>query len=349
MGAGFWAGFGEQFSETVEDNRKFIREKAEERKNYLQRYGAAAIKNSRKDVDQMKKYVSYFNMRGLSKRSVQGILERGGYQAIQNFYSLLNSRPDLTVSDLKDVASNAEQYASDMEIDPVSIMEKSLGLIKSGVGKDPEERKTNFFQSLFGFEDRPSTDRNYEDYERAIAEEGNVPEGLGGDLSGIMLPAKGTDISPDKIFTELQKEAKSLLDTTKKKAQQASIFNKDAKDISGNPAVFPKTDFYTNIPEAITFSQKLKTLENMSNDRMMTEFALINPSFLMTAHNIETKASGAITQNPFLSNFSKYYNSFKGFFNNMEEFVSWNADKPRDGSLKGKYVVGDKVIMWIGK
>ena len=48
MGAGFWAGFGEQFSDTVEENRKYIRKASDDRRTYLKTRGAAALASNKK-------------------------------------------------------------------------------------------------------------------------------------------------------------------------------------------------------------------------------------------------------------------------------------------------------------
>ena len=51
--AGFWAGFGTQFSKDVGEIRKELREDSRSRKNYMDQYGAKTIANAQAKSDEI--------------------------------------------------------------------------------------------------------------------------------------------------------------------------------------------------------------------------------------------------------------------------------------------------------
>ena len=176
MGAGFWAGFGEQFSDTVEENRKYIRKAKDDRRSYLMEKGSRALASNKKEIQKMQEYVSYFTARGIPKRSVQGLLEKSGYAGIKNFYSMLNNRPELSSEELSEVIDQTASYASAIDIDPITIMKRAFNTVPAGE-KDPVVRKSSFLQSLIGNEPnwKAGVDAEYPELTSAIANEGNVP------------------------------------------------------------------------------------------------------------------------------------------------------------------------------
>ena len=332
MGAGFFAGFGEQFSKTVEDNRKYIRKAKDERRTYLKNYGAKALANQKKDIEKMKKMTSYFTIRGLPSRSVQGLLERGGYAAIQNVYSMLQAKPDLDENDLASLIEVTSGYATEMDMNPVSLFERTLKGARGGEENEPK-RKANFFQLMLG--NNPyyadEVDAEYPEFVAAIANEGIYPEGLGGDLSGLRLPK-------DKIDSVRLTAISKRIDDDYK-----SVIAEDIKQAS--------LDFSGGNDDAGDYLRTLNKIQLLPADRRILEYTKQKPrTMLESLYRREIAEPGAITENSELSLLGEY---FKLMVKLDTEYTddTWEEfyrQQPKDGTKKGLYIISGEPFYWNG-
>ena len=333
MGAGFFAGFGEQFSETVEDNRKYIRKAKDERRTYLKNYGAKALANQKQDIEKMKKMTSYFTIRGLPSRSVQGLLERGGYAAVQNLYSMLQAKPDLDENDLASLIEVTSSYATEMDMNPVSLFERTLKGARGGEENEPK-RKANFFQLMLG--NNPyyadEVDAEYPELVAAIANEGIYPEGLGGDLSGLRLPK-------DKIDSVRLTAISKRIDDDYK-----SVIAEDIKQAS--------LDFSGGNDDAGDYLKTLNKIQLLPADRRILEYTKQRPkTMLESLYRKEIAEPGAITENSELSLLGRY---FKLMLNSGQEFTDqisfkeWWREQPKDGTKEGLYIIAGEPQYWDG-
>ena len=296
MGAGFWAGFGEQFSDTVEENRKYIRKAKDDRRSYLMEKGSRALASNKKEIQKMQEYVSYFTARGIPKRSVQGLLEKSGYAGIKNFYSMLNNRPELSSEELSEVIDQTASYASAIDIDPITIMKRAFNTVPAGE-KDPVVRKSSFLQSLIGNEPnwKAGVDAEYPELTSAIANEGNVPTGLGG--FSIQLP--GERLNPTtatSATTALLGDAERSFDEELEIAKRAARYTGDD---------FPTHPKYGDQTRARAYASTLEKLKSLSTDNFLTEYSEVDQNVLINAALREKQFPGQVTDNPNLIEFSR--------------------------------------------
>tara|TARA_R110002096_G_scaffold132878_1_gene283499 strand:+ start:175 stop:1194 length:1020 start_codon:yes stop_codon:yes gene_type:complete len=297
MGAGFWAGFGEQFSNTVEENRKYIRKASDDRRTYLKTRGAAALASNKKEIRKMEEYVSYFTMRGIPKRSVQGLLEKGGYAGVKNFYAMLNDRPELSTAELTEIIDRTSSYASELDIDPITIMKRAFNTVPAGEA-DPVVRKNSLIQSLIGNDPywQERVDAQYPELTSAIANEGNVPTGLGG--INLQLPAERLNPTiANSTSSSLLQDAQRSFDYELRTAESASIY-------TGTD--FPSNYLYENNSEARAYATNLKRLKSLSTDEFLKAYSKYDENVLTNAAIREKQFPGEIINNPNLINFGRH-------------------------------------------
>tara|TARA_R100001377_G_scaffold33979_1_gene18668 strand:- start:3376 stop:4395 length:1020 start_codon:yes stop_codon:yes gene_type:complete len=297
MGAGFWAGFGEQFSDTVEENRKYIRKASDDRRTYLKTRGASALASNKKQIKKMEEYVSYFTMRGIPKRSVQGLLEKGGYAGVKNFYSMLNDRPELSTAELSEIIDKTSSYASELDIDPITIMQRAFNTVKAGEA-DPVVRKNSILQALIGNDPywQERVDAQYPELTSAIANEGNVPTGLGG-INLQLPPERLNATTATSAATALLGDAERSFDTELNTANRASMYTGED---------FPTHPKYGNQTRARAYARSLENLKSLSTDVFLTEYSEIDQSVLINAALREKQFPGQITDNPNLIKFGAH-------------------------------------------
>lgn len=337
MGAGFWAGFGEQFSDTVEENRKYIRKASDDRRTYLKTRGAAALASNKKEIKKMEEYVSYFTMRGIPKRSVQGLLEKGGYAGVKNFYAMLNDRPELSTAELSEIIDKTSSYASELDIDPITIMQRAFNTVKAGEA-DPVVRKNSLTQALIGNDPywQERVDAQYPELTSAIANEGNVPTGLG----GINLQLPGERMNPTlstSISSQILDDAKMSFNNELKLAERASIYTGDN---------FPTHPLYNNQSKARSHGTILKGLAGLSTDNFLVNYSKYQPDLLIDAATREQKNPGDVTNNP---NLIKFGELLKQTMTNAKVFDSVGALlQSQFRSKPGYYMIAGKLLYWNG-
>lgn len=337
MGAGFWAGFGEQFSDTVEENRKYIRKASDDRRTYLKTRGAAALASNKKQIKKMEEYVSYFTMRGIPKRSVQGLLEKGGYAGVKNFYSMLNNRPELSTAELSEIIEQTSSYASELDIDPITIMQRAFNTVKAGEA-DPVVRKNSLTQALIGNDPywMERVDAQYPELTSAIANEGNVPTGLG----GLNLQLPGERMNPTlsgSISDEILKDAKMSYDNELKLAKRAAMYSGDN---------FPTHPLYNDQNKARSHGTILEGLAGLSTDRFLVNYSKYQPDLLIDAATREQKNPGDVTNN---SNLIKFGELLKQTMTNAKVFESAGAFlRSQFRSKPGYYMIAGKLLYWNG-
>ena len=337
MGAGFWAGFGEQFSDTVEENRKYIRKAKDDRRSYLMEKGSRALASNKKEIKKMEEYVSYFTMRGIPKRSVQGLLEKSGYAGIKNFYSMLNNRPELSTAELSEVIDQTASYASELDIDPITIMKRAFNTVPAGE-KDPVVRKSSFLQSIIGNEPnwQANVDAEYPELTSAIANEGNVPTGLG----GINLQLPGERMNPTlstSISSQILEDAKMSYGNELKLAERASIYTGDN---------FPTHPLYNNQSKARSHGTILKGLAGLSTDNFLVNYSKYQTDLLIDAATREQKNPGDVTNNP---NLIKFGELLKQTMTSAKVFDSVRALlQSQFRSKPGYYMIAGKLLYWNG-
>ena len=363
MGVGFWAGFGEEFSDTVQANRKRVEKTAEDRKKYLNTYGARAISDARKDVSQLKGYISYLSSRGISNKAIQGVFERQGVIGLKTFYSRVEDRDDLTSEDLQETIRIAENYASNTSMDPVQVLTEAVGLVPSG--QKGERREGGILRSILGLGSQSLYNVMNEpmiggltgrDVYAAIGKSGVEYEGTGGSIE-YNLPPKAVD------YTQVKDVAKTLYDQADRRIEDFRTLLVESQDVDASAAptelaiqarkilkeqystsTTGETYDYTN-PEVVTerrlFADGLE--QSQDKNRILQGWSLFDSAIFRTALDKETNRRGSITSSSPLGQFRDMYkNFFNGTYQNqnpVKKFAT-NEDLEAADLPSGWYLVG---------
>ena len=367
MGAGFWAGFGEEFSDTVQANRKRIEKQAEERKQYLNTYGARAISDARKDVSKLKGYISYLSSRGVSKKAIQGVFERQGVTGLKTFYDRIEDRDDLTSDDLQETIRVAENYASNTSMDPVQILTEAVGLVPSGQKGD--QREGSIMRSILGLSTQSLDDvmnrpmiggLTGRDVYAAIGKSGAGYEGTGESVN-YRLPVRDVEYTETKdVAKALYSQAKRRINTMKELIIQAQ--DVDSDNVPTQLARTAITDLRKNFsrttrgeindflnPETLAtlrgFADGL--LQSGDDNRILQEWSLFDPAIFNSARKQEENKRGTITSSSPLGQFREQYNKFfQGVYQNNNAVKQFDTIEDANAAdvNEGWYYIAGKLV-----
>jgi len=154
--AGFWAGFGEEFSRRVREREAFAREKAEEQRRYLREQGLRRQQETQKLVNTVLSSASYLKNMGLEEDKVKFLVDRDP------------TAMDTLVTAIKDAAEEGRTISSDTLNAAVNILpdyvapEESLSdfvnsrfaaFTKSTASAKPNTRKDSLLAAIMGYDD----------------------------------------------------------------------------------------------------------------------------------------------------------------------------------------------------
>jgi hypothetical protein len=149
--AGFMAGFGTTLSNLIEEDRKYYRDTAAKRREYIQTYGTKAVVDREEKANAALSVANTLMSRGFSKNYVTNVASTNGISGLVSLASQLDDRTDLTKDDIKEIEASAKDFLKkDPEQDLTTIVNRAFGLYKSE--SDPVKRKTNIFASMLGMD-----------------------------------------------------------------------------------------------------------------------------------------------------------------------------------------------------
>lgn len=145
--AGFWAGFGTQFSKDVGEIRKELREDSRDRKDYMDRYGAKTISDAQAKADGVLSMINESVAKGVDKKAMLGIWQKSGVKGIKMFHKALLERPNLSIDDYQSISQMGREWVKDTDLDLTDSILRAMN-----VYHDPNanqgERNENFLQGI---------------------------------------------------------------------------------------------------------------------------------------------------------------------------------------------------------
>src|SRR6056300_1247035 len=151
--AGFMAGFGTTLAGLIEDDRKYYREAAAKRREYIQTYGTRAVVDREEKANAAMSVANQLMAKGFSKDYVTNVASSSGVMAMADLAEQVLSRDDLTEADIKEIESTAKDFVKDNpDQDLNTVIQRAFGLYKSE--SDPVKRKTSLFGSMLGLDAR---------------------------------------------------------------------------------------------------------------------------------------------------------------------------------------------------
>lgn len=288
------AGFGSTLSQLIEDDRKYYRDAAAKRREYIQTYGTRAVVDREEKANAAMSTVNYLISNGIEEDDVRYVLDTSGVQGIAQLKATLDSRDDLTATEKANLVKKAKDYvAENPEEDLNSIVKRAYGLYQSS--DNPVKRERSMFASMLGLDSRMMEDEVLDDMYingytgrdvyRIMGSSGPKP---GGPLE-LDLPAKPpspTILSNTAKFLESQFE--TSIDTRIRSVRQQMT------------KVDPQSTDYSDLVDE---QNKLETLKGKGLLALGEYAAAYDPALFDFARAQEEALPGSITRNSYLFEF----------------------------------------------
>ena len=305
------AGFGSTMSKLIEDDREYYRELATKKRDYLQTYGTKAVLDRDEKANGA---VSLFNnlvTAGIPEDSLRYVLDTTGVAGLSELRSTLNSRDDLTPSQIKGLVKKSKDYvAENPNEDITEVMRRAYGLYKST--DNPVEQETNMFAAVLGLDSRMM--------EQAALNDVYVDGFKGTDLYAIM--ARGGPKAGEALSLNLPNKPPS---TSEVRMVNEALQDKFEQSIDAKIANLKTQQSDENTTEkAKDIIEEIKALETLKGRGVLgyADWGNIDKTFWDYAKSLEDIKPGYVTLNPTLIEFSSKYNTYWG-------------DKEDDAKLNG--------------
>jgi hypothetical protein len=301
--AGFMAGFGTKLSELIEEDRKYYRDAAAKRRDYIQTYGTRAVVDRENKANAAKGVFNYLISNDISEEDARYVLNTSGVQGLAQLKATIDSRTDLTADERSKLVKKAKDYVDENPDEDInSVLKRAYGLYKST--DNPVKRERSMFASMLGLDSRMMEDEVLDDL--------YINGYTGRDIYRIMGSAEaqtGTALDldlPSKPPTsaELNNTAKFLesqFETSITSRIEALKRSQLIKDKDGNSVASPDFD---KIQDEIT---KLENLKAKGLLALGQYAAAYDPALFDFARAQEEAIPGTITRNSYLFEFLPAY------------------------------------------
>ena len=334
--AGFMAGFGQTLSNLIEEDRKYYRDAAAKRRDYIQTYGTRAVVERENQANAAMGTMNYLISNGIPKEDVRYVLDTSGVQGIAQLKATLDSRDDLTKEEKTQLVKKAKDYViKNPDEDLNTIVKRAYGLYKSE--SNPVKRERSMFASMLGLDSKMMEDDVLDDMYINGMTGRDIYRIMGsaGPQAGAPLDLNVPTKAPSPtILNNTAKFLESQFDTSISSRIEALKRSQLVKDKDGNSVAAPDFD---KIQSEITKLENLKAKGLLGLGQYATEY---DPSLFNFARAQEDALPGAITRNSYLFEFLPAY---KTFFEEAVDDAKIDAakDKPKG---KPETPSSDKVI-----
>ena len=298
--AGFMSGFGTTLAQLIEEDRKYYRDAAAKRRDYIQTYGTRAVTEREDKANAALGVANTLMNRGFSKDYVTSIAANNGVRSMVEFADQISKRTDLTEKDIKEIEASAKDFVKDNpDEDLTSVVKRAYGLYKST--KDPVARKRNIFGAMLGLDASMMEDDVLNDM--------YIDGYTGSDIYRIMGsagPKAGKPMGvklPPKAWTYKQNveyRASMALEADNYIELELTALGQAIKDTPDSDA---KQTLQTTRDEVLRIQGALKTdPAGAMADYLSMSGVTYNSGLLGTMQELEDAYAGAITRNPLLSN-----------------------------------------------
>ena len=296
--AGFMAGFGTTLSNLIEEDRKYYRDSAAKRRDYIQTYGTRAVVERENQANAAMGTANYLISNGIPQEDVRYVLDTSGVQGIAQLKATLDSRDDLTKDEKAQLVKKAKDYvAKNPEEDLNTVVKRAYGLYKSE--SNPVKRERSMFSAMMGLDSRMMEDDVLDDM---------YINGMSGrDIYRIMGSAGPAAGAPIDLNLPSKAPSPTILNNTAKFLEsqfETSIDTRINSIRQQMTKVDPKSTEYT------TLNDKLTELANLKGKGLLalgTYAAEYDPALFDFARAQEEALPGSITRNSYLFEFLPAY------------------------------------------
>lgn len=301
--AGFMAGFGTKLSELIEEDRKYYRDAAAKRRDYIQTYGTRAITDRENKANAAKGVFNYLISNDISEEDARYVLNTSGVQGLAQLKATIDSRTDLTADERSKLVKKAKDYVDENPDEDInSVLKRAYGLYKST--DNPVKRERSMFASMLGLDSRMMEDEVLDDLYingytgRDIYRIMGSAEAQTGTALDLDLPSKPP--SPT-VLNNTTKFLESQFDRSITSRIEALKRSQLIKDKDGNSVASPDFD---------KIQDEIDKLENLKADGLLSlgqYAATYDPSLFDFARAQEEAIPGSITRNSYLFEFLPAY------------------------------------------
>ncbi len=160
--AGFMSGFGTTLAQLIEEDRKYYRDAAAKRRDYIQTYGTRAVTDRENKANAAKGVFNYLISNDISEEDARYVLNTSGVQGLAQLKATIDSRTDLTADERSKLVKKAKDYVDENPDEDInSVLKRAYGLYKST--DNPVKRERSMFASMLGLDSRMMEDEVLDD------------------------------------------------------------------------------------------------------------------------------------------------------------------------------------------
>jgi len=161
--AGFWAGFGPQFTQDVNKIRDDIRTSNKSRRDHLRTNAPKLVADAEEGANEVLTKINRMVAMGIDKRALLGVYQKGDVFSINELYEEIQARPNIKPDRLRMISETAVEWAGDANIDIKDAIYRSFNLYHDPNAAPDESDQGNIIKSIItgGLSDDDYLDDNY--------------------------------------------------------------------------------------------------------------------------------------------------------------------------------------------
>ena len=296
--AGFMAGFGTKLSELIEDDRKYYRDAAAKRRDYIQTYGTRAVTDRENKANAAKGVYNYLISNDIAEEDARYVLNTSGVQGLAQLKATIDSRTDLTAEERSNLVKKAKDYVDENPDEDInSVLKRAYGLYKST--DNPVKRERSMFASMLGLDSRMMEDEVLDDM--------YINGYSGRDIYRIMGSAEAQTGAALDLDLPTKPPSPTVLNNTAKFLESQFDTSIDSRISSVRQQMLkadPKSTDYTDLNDEVT---KLENLKAKGLLALGEYAAAYDPALFDFARAQEEALPGSITRNSYLFEFLPAY------------------------------------------
>jgi hypothetical protein len=296
--AGFMAGFGTTLSQLIEEDRKYYRDAAAKRRDYIQTYGTRAVTDRENKANAAKGVFNYLISNDISEEDARYVLNTSGVQGLAQLKATIDSRTDLTADERSKLVKKAKDYVDENPDEDInSVLKRAYGLYKST--DNPVKRERSMFASMLGLDSRMMEDEVLDDL--------YINGYTGRDIYRIMGSAEAQTGTALDLDLPSKPPSPTVLNNTAKFLESQFDTSIDSRISSIEQQMLkadPDSTDYKNLNDERT---KLENLKAKGLLALGQYAAAYDPALFDFARAQEEALPGSITRNSYLFEFLPAY------------------------------------------
>lgn len=296
--AGFMAGFGTTLSQLIEEDRKYYRDAAAKRRDYIQTYGTRAVAERESKANAAKGVFNYLISNDISEEDARYVLNTSGVQGLAQLKATIDSRTDLTADERSKLVKKAKDYVDENPDEDINaVLKRAYGLYKST--DNPVKRERSMFASMLGLDSRMMEDEVLDDL--------YINGYTGRDIYRIMGSAEAQTGTALDLDLPTKPPSPTVLNNTAKFLESQFDTSIDSRISSIEQQMLKADPDSTEYKDLNTERTKLENLKAKGLLALGQYAATYDPALFDFARAQEEALPGSITRNSYLFEFLPAY------------------------------------------